>query len=123
LTAAVTVVGGEQGLDKLVVNGLGGDDTIDASAVQIGAIGLTLNGGAGNDLLIGGQGNDLMIGAPGADTAFGGAGDDTFVWNPGDGSDVFEGETGQDTLLFNGANIGERWMSQRMASVCGSSVI
>jgi Ca2+-binding RTX toxin-like protein len=36
---------------------------------------------------------------------FGGPGDDTFVWNPGDGSDTIEGQSGQDTLLFNGANV------------------
>ena len=107
LSTAVTVVGGEQSLDELVINALGGDDVVDASAVQAGAIDLTLNGGVGNDMLIGGQGNDLIIGGPGADTAFGGAGDDTFVWNPGDGSDVFEGQAGQDTMLFNGANIDE----------------
>ena len=37
-----------------------------------------------------------------------GAGDDTFVWNPGDGSDTVEGQAGNDTLLFNGANIAEK---------------
>ena len=36
-----------------------------------------------------------------------GAGDDTFIWNPGDGSDTVEGQSGTDTLRFNGANIGE----------------
>jgi Ca2+-binding RTX toxin-like protein len=36
-----------------------------------------------------------------------GDGDDTFVWNPGDGSDVVEGQAGNDTLQFNGSNIGE----------------
>jgi Ca2+-binding RTX toxin-like protein len=36
-----------------------------------------------------------------------GAGDDTFVWNPGDGSDIVEGQGGNDTLLFNGANVAE----------------
>src|SRR6185437_647392 len=107
LAATVTVVGGEQSLDELVINALAGDDVVDASAVQAGSIDLTLNGGVGNDMLIGGQGNDLINGGPGADTAFGGAGDDTFVWNPGDGSDVFEGQAGQDTMLFNGANIDE----------------
>ena len=37
-----------------------------------------------------------------------GAGDDTFVWNPGDDNDIVEGQTGFDTLLFNGANIAEQ---------------
>jgi Ca2+-binding RTX toxin-like protein len=107
LSASVTVLGGESGLDKLIINGLGGDDTIDASAVSAGAIDLVLNGGAGNDLLIGGDGNDVLNGQQGADTMFGGPGDDTFVWNPGDGSDIIEGQDGVDTMLFNGANIAE----------------
>src|SRR5262249_52137484 len=77
---------------------------------------LTLDGGAGNDMitggdgddtLIGGDGNDVVIGGRGSDTAQLGAGDDTFVWNPGDGSDVVEGQEGADTLLFNRANIAE----------------
>jgi Ca2+-binding RTX toxin-like protein len=38
---------------------------------------------------------------------FGGDGNDTFVWNPGDGSDLIEGQGGQDTLQFNGANVAE----------------
>src|SRR5262249_5653553 len=32
----------------------------------------------------------------------------TFVWNPGDGSDTVEGQDGHDSMLFNGANVGER---------------
>lgn len=108
LTAVVTVVGAEPGLDELAINARGGNDVVDASAVQAGAIDLTLNGGTGDDELIGGAGNDLLIGGQGIDVAFGGAGDDTFAWNPGDGSDVFEGGVGYDALLFNGANIGEK---------------
>ena len=38
-----------------------------------------------------------------------GAGDDTFVWDPGDGSDVVEGQDGADTMLFNGAGVGENF--------------
>ena len=37
-----------------------------------------------------------------------GAGDDTFQWDPGDGSDTIEGQDGNDTMLFNGANIAEK---------------
>src|SRR5262249_46575774 len=52
-------------------------------------------------------GNDTVFGGQGNDTALLGAGDDTFVWNPGDGSDIVEGQAGNDTLAFNGANINE----------------
>jgi Ca2+-binding RTX toxin-like protein len=107
LSAAIQIIAGEPGLDRLIVNANGGADIIDASAVKAGSIELTLNGGAGDDLLIGGEGNDVLIGGQGQDTEFGGPGDDIFVWNPGDGSDVMEGDAGQDTMLFNGANIAE----------------
>jgi Ca2+-binding RTX toxin-like protein len=107
LTATVTVVGGERILDELTINTLGGVDVVDASAVEAGAIDLTLNGGLGDDTLTGGAGNDLLIGAQGTDVMIGGAGDDTALWNPGDGSDVVEGQAGHDTMLFVGANGGE----------------
>ena len=79
-------------------------------------IGVTVDGGAGNDtilgsngtdLLIGGDGNDFIDGQQGNDIAFLGAGNDVFQWDPGDGSDVVEGQDGTDTLLFNGS-AGER---------------
>ena len=40
----------------------------------------TLEGGAGNDLLVGGGGDDLLIGGAGRDTLRGGAGNDLFVF-------------------------------------------
>ena len=107
LTASVFVMGADPGLDELVINALDGADVVDASAVQAGAIDLTLNGGAGNDVLTGGQGNDVLLGGRDNDGLFGGPGSDTFVWNPGDGSDVVEGQDGQDTLIFNGSNASE----------------
>jgi Ca2+-binding RTX toxin-like protein len=108
LAASVGIAGSDGSSDRLVVNGLAGDDSIDASGLDGSAIALTLNGGDGNDVLTGSAGNDLIIGGRGSDTAFMGAGDDTFVWNPGDGSDIVEGQSGSDTLLFNGANVGEK---------------
>jgi Ca2+-binding RTX toxin-like protein len=107
LSAKVHITQAEGANDSLQVNGLGGNDTINASRLRAGVIGLTLNGGDGDDTLIGSAGNDLIIGGRGSDVAFMGAGDDTFVWNPGDGSDVVEGQGGHDTLQFNGANVGE----------------
>ena len=67
----------------------------------------TLTGGAGAETFIGGPGNDTVTGGKGNDTAYLGSGDDTFVWNPGDASDVIEGQSGTDTMLFNGANANE----------------
>ncbi len=108
LPATVHIVHAEALNDSLVVNGLAGDDVINASNLNADVIGLTLNGGDGNDLLIGSAGSDLIIGGRGNDTALMGAGNDTFVWNPGDGSDTVEGQGGKDTLQFNGANVAER---------------
>jgi Ca2+-binding RTX toxin-like protein len=107
LSAQVTIDGAETGNDLLVIHGLGGNDTIDASRLGADHINLVLDGGAGNDTIIGSGGNDTIIGGTGNDVMRGGAGDDTFVWNPGDGSDTLEGQAGTDTLAFNGANISE----------------
>jgi Ca2+-binding RTX toxin-like protein len=102
--------------EKLVLNANGGDDSFSATGNLATLIGITVDGGAGNDrllggngadLLVGGDGNDFVDGNQGNDTALLGAGDDTFQWDPGDGSDVVEGQDGTDTMLFNGANINE----------------
>lgn len=105
--AAVVNIAHADAIDKLNVNAQGGDDTVNASQLAAGVMALSLNGGDGADVLVGSQGNDLILGGRGNDAVFMGAGDDTFVWNPGDGSDIVEGQTGFDTLQFNGANIGE----------------
>jgi hypothetical protein len=63
----------------------------------------TLIGGSGNETFYGGRGNDTVDGNGGADTGFLGRGDDVFIWDPGDGSDVVEGQSGFDTMVFNGA--------------------
>jgi Ca2+-binding RTX toxin-like protein len=109
LPAKVTIDGAEAGNDSLVINGLNGNDTIDASALKAEQIKLVINGGAGNDTIVGSKGNDVVNGGTGSDVASLGAGDDVFVWNPGDGSDVVDGQKGTDTLVFNGANLNENF--------------
>ncbi|MGE0258893.1 MAG: beta strand repeat-containing protein [Alphaproteobacteria bacterium] len=103
--------------DQLTINTFGGNDLIDAAGLPSGVVKLTIDAGAGNDVitgsagpdvLIGGDGNDYVAGNRGDDLALLGAGNDWFLWNPGDGSDTVEGQDGSDALLFNGANIGER---------------
>jgi Ca2+-binding RTX toxin-like protein len=117
LSSTIAVQGSEGANDRLVVNALGGDDAVNASGLSSGVVGLTVDGGAGNDritgsagndVLIGGDGNDTITGGRGSDLALLGAGDDTFVWNPGDGSDTVEGQGGVDTLQFNGSNADEK---------------
>ena len=91
-------------------------DTIGRLRAHPRPIKLTIDGGAGNDtiigsggsdVLIGGDGNDVVTGGRGNDVALLGAGDDRLIWNSGDGSDEVEGQTGFDTLAFNGSDVGE----------------
>jgi Ca2+-binding RTX toxin-like protein len=115
LAARVNVTNSEA-QDRLVVQGLGGNDTLTATTLAAGVTALTLDGGAGNDRILGSQGADILIGGDGDDFVFGdngndtallGAGNDVFQWDPGDGSDTVEGQDGTDTLDFNGANVAE----------------
>ena len=103
--------------ENLHVNGLGGDDTINAGNGLATLTKLTIDGGDGSDTIGGGDGADFLLGGPGDDTVDGnrgsdvallGAGNDVFVWDPGDGSDTVEGQAGSDTMRFNGANIAEK---------------
>jgi Ca2+-binding RTX toxin-like protein len=104
--------------ENLQLNANGGDDTFTAANGLANLIQISVDGGAGNDTitggdgadrLTGGDGNDLITGGRGNDIMFGGAGDDTFVWNPGDASDTVEGQDGTDLLVFNGANVNEKF--------------
>jgi Ca2+-binding RTX toxin-like protein len=117
LPAFVGVSRAEAANDELEINTLGGDDTISAVTLAAGTIKqLTIDSGAGNDLVIGsqgvdvlraGDGNDVVAGLQGNDTAFLGAGDDLFVWGPGGGNDTIEGQDGFDQLLFIGSGDNE----------------
>ena len=113
------------GVENIVINANGGDDTIVAGNGLSTLVRLTIDGGEGNDTitggdgadsLIGGNGNDVITGGRGLDVASLGAGDDAFVWNPGDASDVVHGDGGNDTLVFNGANIAEEFDVQANGS-------
>ena len=107
LQAKVNIFFQEQANDRLTLNALGGNDTVDCTSLEADGIQLVMNGGLGNDVLIGSEGDDLVNGGDGDDLALLGAGDDTLVWNPGDDNDTFEGQDGFDSLVFNGANVAE----------------
>jgi Ca2+-binding RTX toxin-like protein len=93
--------------DLLTVNAMNGTDTVDASGLAAGGIGLVIEGGPLADILIGSGGGDLVDGGGGEDVALLGAGDDTLRWGPGGGSDTVEGQSGADRLRYNGSNVNE----------------
>jgi Ca2+-binding RTX toxin-like protein len=95
-----------------------GDDEVrvDQSAGSFPDEAMTINGGAGADVLRGGSGaetfvggteNDVVSGGDGNDRALLGDGDDRFEWIPGDDNDVVEGQRGTDLLDFNGNGANE----------------
>lgn len=96
--------------EKLVVEGLGGNDVITAGDGLKGLIKLKLYGGDGHDVIqggngddwiSGGDGNDWLSGGKGYDTLVGGAGADTFVFDKG--RDVIaDFEDGVDTIIIHG---------------------
>ncbi|NQV26308.1 MAG: hypothetical protein HQ518_18290, partial [Rhodopirellula sp.] len=83
----------------IVVNGNGGNDTIDVSAISLST---SLSGGLGDDLLIGGTAADFINGEGGDDTAIGNAGNDTI--NGGSGRDLLDGGNGDDTVSGQGGS-------------------
>jgi Ca2+-binding RTX toxin-like protein len=95
LASAVTIVGAEADRDLLRIEGLAGDDVLEAQDLAANAIGLALDGAEGNDVLIGGSGADSLSGGPGDDVLIGGPGADRFAC--GDGADVVLGD-GTDTV-------------------------
>ncbi|MBW4691969.1 MAG: hypothetical protein KME27_09395 [Lyngbya sp. HA4199-MV5] len=113
LSAQVQIAGIRAEFDNLTINGLAGNDVIDASNLAANLFRLTpdgrltLDGGAGDDQFIGSAGRDVFLGGRGNDVALMGAGDDLFVWNPGDDNDVLDGQAGFDTMFFNGADVNE----------------
>jgi predicted ester cyclase len=118
LAAAVRIEHSEAANDSLLVNTLGGNDTVNGGVGVAALINVAIDGGAGNDTingsdaserLFGGDGNDAIDGNRGDDVALLGDGDDSFRWDPGDGSDTIEGQAGTDTMVFNGANIAENF--------------
>src|SRR5262245_22452295 len=102
VAATVTIAHADRLLDQVDVSAGAGNDVIDASGLSANHIGLTLEGGAGNDTIFGSDGDDIIIGGTGNDVVSMGAGDELFIWKQGDGSDVVDGGSGFDTLDFQG---------------------
>lgn len=84
-------------------------DTIIPDFVSDGVrrIGPNAMPGMGDDVIFARSGDDIVAGGLGDDFAFLGAGDDIFHWGQADGSDRVYGQSGFDTLAFDGSDDGE----------------
>lgn len=95
------------GVKKIVVNALGGSDSVSLSPfgglvqkpsiIDGGSEDDTLRGGAGADTIRGGQGNDALYGNPGNDFLYGDAGNDRLYG--GLGNDTLRGGANHDRLF------------------------
>jgi Ca2+-binding RTX toxin-like protein len=97
------------------------DDTVDTDYPAVTSV--TIDGGGGNDTITGsehtdtmrgGDGDDRIVGdenkAPGSFDVFEGqGGNDTLVWNPGHDSDKMDGGDGADTIEMNGGGGAEQF--------------
>jgi Ca2+-binding RTX toxin-like protein len=82
-SATVNVTNTDPASDALTIKGLDGNDILDAAQVATNSMVLTLDGGAGDDLLVGGDGNDTLFGRDGDDILVGGPGQDALDGGPG----------------------------------------
>jgi Ca2+-binding RTX toxin-like protein len=96
-TTLVRITGADPDFDTLTVDGLAGNDTIDATGLTPGIIQLGIVGGDGDDTLLGSPGDDGLDGGFGNDTLTGGAGDDVLLGGPG--VDVLDGGPGNNVLV------------------------
>jgi Ca2+-binding RTX toxin-like protein len=96
--AETVTISNFEATDKLVINGLGGDDAIVASGMS-GML-LTADGGDGNDILIGSPGNDSLLGGAGDDVLVGNGGQDVLDAGPGSNV-VFNAATPAPTALLS----------------------
>jgi Ca2+-binding RTX toxin-like protein len=128
LAAQVNITGAEAANDRLRVFAGDGDDVIEASGVAVGAIGLVLDGGAGNDVIIGSDGDDVLIGGDGDDVLIGGLGNDIFDFGPGDDIEIqgfVAGAATEDRIDLRGlAGVtGFDWVLAHAQDVDGNAVI
>ena len=83
LPARVNIANIDATRDALTINGRDGADILDAAQLAADSMVLTLDGGAGDDLLVGGDGNDALFGRDGDDILVGGPGLDVLDGGPG----------------------------------------
>ncbi|HXD23102.1 MAG TPA: calcium-binding protein, partial [Gemmatimonadaceae bacterium] len=130
LAAQVNVSGAEVA-DHVIVKGLAGDDVMDASGVAAGTASLTLDGGAGDDILIGGAGDDVLLGGDGDDVLIGGGGNDLLdggagnnvILQSGVGSLVVQNFNAGDALDLTALDVNFDWLMAHASDVNGDVLL
>ncbi len=104
-------------LDRIVLFGLGGNDTIDIAAdlnvpteLYGGDGNDVLRGGGASDVLVGGAGNDQLVGRSGSDIMIGGLGRDS-IQSVGDGDLMISGSISFDASLSSLRIVASYWAS------------
>ena len=129
LPARVNITATEAANDRLTVKALAGDDVVEASGLQAGAIQLTADGGQGNDVIIGGAGNDTLLGGPGDDVLLGGGGTDVIDGGDGDDIEIQLAPAGPTQLVASGDRVSSatpadaEWVMSHVHIVGGATVI
>jgi hypothetical protein len=82
---------------QINVQGSSGNDSITIESNMPATLGVSVQGGPGDDTIIGGPGNDTLGGGAGNDSISGGPGDDSIKGGAGD--DILAGGKGNDTLF------------------------
>jgi Ca2+-binding RTX toxin-like protein len=129
LATQVNITGAESANDRLTLAMAAGDDVVDASALLVGAIQLTADGGDGHDVLIGGDGNDVLLGGAGDDVLLGGPGIDTIDGGEGDDIEIQLVADGTPTSLVAGDAVSSaapadgEWLAAHVRAIDGKSVL
>ncbi|HET9013706.1 MAG TPA: hypothetical protein VFN38_17905, partial [Gemmatimonadaceae bacterium] len=108
-------------MDRLVINGLAGDDVIEASGLAAGGILLTADGGDGSDVLIGSDGNDVLLGGAGDDVLLGGLGID--VLDGGDGDDIEIQLVADEPVKLVGDSASFEWLAAHDSQIDGIALM
>jgi Ca2+-binding RTX toxin-like protein len=131
----VSVTNAEAPNDTVVIETDGGNDVIDASAVEVGAAMMRLGGGAGDDVITGGATDDVIVGDDGNDILNGGSGNDSIAG--GDGDDLFiasaegeleitdfvAGQGSEDRIDLSAFDLDFDWLVANTSDVDGSAII
>ncbi len=126
LAAQINVTGAEVANDRIIIQGFAGDDVIEASGVNAGVVGLTLDGGDGDDVLIGGEGDDILLGGAGDDVLIGGGGND--ILDGGDGDDIeiqgfVAGAATDDQIDLSDRGLTFDWLMAHASQMNGDTIL